>query len=240
MIQVCFVYLFTGLAKHEGELWRNGTAVYYTMRVRDFMATNWNIPLTTNHYFVVILTYFTMFWELAFPFLVWFKKTKFWIFLGGIFLHIGIWFFMRIDNFSWVMLATYFVFITNEEFFSFQIKKLQVYIDSRCPICIKFGNSIKKLDILNLIIIHDIRNSEVPSTEFRTKGLLSMASIDYKEKTSFGFDTIFKIAIRIPILWIAVPILLILKLTRIGNIAYNELAIKRTIIPIHCKEDCKI
>ncbi|MDO4230411.1 MAG: hypothetical protein Q4C98_11405, partial [Capnocytophaga sp.] len=60
MIQVCFVYLFTGLAKHEGELWRNGTAVYYTMRVRDFMATDWNIPLTTNHYFVVILTYFTM------------------------------------------------------------------------------------------------------------------------------------------------------------------------------------
>lgn len=33
MIQVCFVYLFTALAKNEGELWRNGTAVYYTMRV---------------------------------------------------------------------------------------------------------------------------------------------------------------------------------------------------------------
>ena len=116
MIQVCFVYLFTGLAKHEGELWRNGTAVYYTMRVKDFMATRWNIPLTENHYFVVLSTYFTMFLEMAFPFLIWFRKTKYYIMIGGIILHVGIWVFMRIDNFSWVMLATYFIFITNSEY----------------------------------------------------------------------------------------------------------------------------
>ena len=240
MIQVCFVYLFTGLAKHEGELWRNGTAVYYTMRVRDFMATNWNIPLTRNHYFVVILTYFTMFWELAFPFLVWFKKTKFWVFTGGFFLHVGIWFFMRIDNFSWVMLSTYFVFITNEEFLRFQNKKLKVFIDSWCPVCRKFGNRIKNVDFLNLIILEDVRNSKIISMELRNKGLLSMASIDDKGKSSFGFDSILRIAIRIPILWLVVPILLLLKLTKIGNYVYKELAVKRTIIPIHCNEVCKI
>ena len=116
MIQVCFVYLFTGLAKHQGELWQNGTAIYYTMRVRDFMATNWNIPLTENHYFVVLSTYFTMLLELAFPFLIWFKKTKYYIMIGGVLLHVGIWIFMRIDNFSWVMISTYFIFIANSEY----------------------------------------------------------------------------------------------------------------------------
>ncbi|MDO4229874.1 MAG: DCC1-like thiol-disulfide oxidoreductase family protein, partial [Capnocytophaga sp.] len=178
--------------------------------------------------------------EIAFPFLVWFKQTKFWIFLGGVFLHIGIWIFMRIDNFSWVMLSTYFVFITNEEFRSFQSKKIRVFIDGWCPICRKFGDKIKKVDLFNLIIIEDIRSSKVPNIEFRNKGLLSMASIDDKGKSSFGFDSIFKIAVRIPILWLTIPILLIFKLTKIGNYVYNELAIKRAIIPIHCDDNCEI
>tara|TARA_B100000768_G_scaffold71094_1_gene68157 strand:- start:210 stop:422 length:213 start_codon:yes stop_codon:yes gene_type:complete len=67
-----------------------------------------------------------------------------------------------------------------------------------------------------------------------------MASIDDKGKSSFGFDSILRIAIRIPVLWLVVPILLLLKLTKIGNYVYKELAVKRTIIPIHCNEDCKI
>lgn len=106
--------------------------------------------------------------------------------------------------------------------------------------CKKFGNRIKKVDFLNLIILEDIRDAKVPSIEFRNKGLLSMASIDDNGKSSFGYDSILKIAIRIPIFWLVLPILFILKLTRIGNYIYNELAIKRSIIPIHCDEDCKI
>jgi hypothetical protein len=116
MVQVCFVYFFTGLAKSQGELWLNGTAVYYTMRVRDFMATSWNIPLTENHYFVVTSTYFTLLFEMAFPFLIWFRQTKFFVILGGILLHLGIWTFMRIDNFSWVMITSYFVFVSDREY----------------------------------------------------------------------------------------------------------------------------
>lgn len=118
MIQVCFVYFFTALAKLQGDLWLNGTATYYTMRVQDFMATKWNIPLTENHYFVVLSTYFTVLWELSFPFLIWFRKPRPYIILGGVLLHIGIWIFMRIDNFSWVMISTYLVFITNNEYVS--------------------------------------------------------------------------------------------------------------------------
>lgn len=115
-IQISFVYLFTALAKLQGKLWLNGTAVYYTMRVDEFMATSWNIPLTQNHYFVVLSTYFTVFWELSFPFLVWFRQTKRYTLLLGVILHFGIWIFMRIDNFSWIMIGSYFVFLTDLEY----------------------------------------------------------------------------------------------------------------------------
>ena len=120
MIQVCFVYFFTSFAKLQGDVWLNGTAIYYTMRVSDFMATSWNIPLTQNHYFVVLGTYFTIIFEIAFPFLIWFNRTKYWIIFFGIMLHVGIWVFMRIDNFSWIMIGTYFVFITDTEYLSFR------------------------------------------------------------------------------------------------------------------------
>ncbi|MFN7115865.1 MAG: restriction endonuclease subunit S [Saprospiraceae bacterium] len=116
MIQVCFVYFFTAVAKSEGSLWQKGTALYYVMRVEEFRATSWNIPLTENIYFVVIGTYFTMLVEIAMPFLVWFKRTKFFILLLMSALHIGIWIFMRIDNFSTIMIATYFVFFTDKEY----------------------------------------------------------------------------------------------------------------------------
>lgn len=122
LIQVSYVYFFTALAKFQGELWLNGTATYYTMRVRDFMATDFNLILTKNHYFVVISTYFTLFWEISFPFLIWFKKSKIYIVIFGIILHVGIWIFMRIDNFSWVMISTYLLFFNNDEIDSFFIR----------------------------------------------------------------------------------------------------------------------
>ncbi|ERM81683.1 hypothetical protein P872_19495 [Rhodonellum psychrophilum GCM71 = DSM 17998] len=117
MIQICIVYFFTALHKLQGEVWLNGTAVYYTMRVNEFRATDYNILLTKNHYFVVLSTYFTVFWELSFAFLVWGKYSKYIILFLGVILHLGIWIFMRIDNFSWVLIASYFVFISNKDYF---------------------------------------------------------------------------------------------------------------------------
>jgi hypothetical protein len=121
MFQVCYVYFFTALAKLQGEMWLNGTAIYYTMRVEEFRATAWNIPLTENHYFVVLGTYFTIMMELAFIFLVWSRTTKFYVLILGVLLHVGIWIFMRIDDFSWIMIGTYFVFITDDEYRTFSI-----------------------------------------------------------------------------------------------------------------------
>lgn len=119
-----------------------------------------------------------------------------------------------------------------------QIRKLKVFVDAWCPMCTKFGKSIVKFDILNLISTEDIRTSEVPSQEFRNKGLKAIASIKDNGNIYFGFDSILQISIRIPVFWLFVPALYILKITRIGDFLYSELAMKRTIIPLHCDQDC--
>ena len=150
-VQICFVYFFTALHKLQGDLWLNGTATYYTMRVEEFRATSLNITLTKNHYFVVLSTYFTVLWELGFAFLVWFRNTKLAVLLLGILLHLSIWVFMRIDNFSWIMIGSYSFFITNKEYHAYYkwvIEKLQItaFYDDYCPNCIRFKNFINQLN----------------------------------------------------------------------------------------------
>lgn len=246
LIQISFVYFFTALAKLQGDLWLNGTATFYTMRVEDFNATDWNIPLTRNFYFVVLSTYFTIFWELAFPFLIWFKKTKFWIIFFGILLHIGIFIFMRIDNFSWIMIASYFVFITNDEYkkikYYFLERKLVVFIDGWCPNCLKFGKLITKVDLLNNIRIENIRENVNMNFEKLDKplALKKMASTKDGIIFNYGFESIYNIFKYIPILYPLLPIMFVLKYSYIGNLIYNELAVKRKIIPITCDDKCEI
>jgi predicted DCC family thiol-disulfide oxidoreductase YuxK len=115
---------------------------------------------------------------------------------------------------------------------------LKVFIDGWCPMCIRFGKILVKLDILNRIKIEDIRTSDVPTMDFRIQGLKAIASIKNNGKIYFGFDSMFQISMMTPVLWLFLPFMYIFKFTKIGDFLYSELAIKRTIIPLHCDKDC--
>lgn len=122
MIQICIVYFFAGLHKLQGEVWLNGTALYYILNSADFSAYTINEYITKSSVMVTFLTWFTILFQLMFPVLVWFSKTKKMMLILGILLHLGIFLFMRIDNFSYVMLACYAVFFTDSEFRFFKTK----------------------------------------------------------------------------------------------------------------------
>lgn len=122
------------------------------------------------------------------------------------------------------------------------MKPLTIFYDNFCPNCTNFANLIQKLDWLKLIQIKQLRN------EFETNlfydfdinlALQQMAS--YHTKWLYGYKTLYYTFLRIPLFWIFIPLLYILKITKLGQLIYNELALKRKIIPIHCDLDsCKI
>jgi len=116
IVQVCLVYFFAGLYKLMGPLWQNGTAIFYVMRVDDFRWTSLNFFLTDQYLFVKSLTYFTIIWELSFPFLIIKRKIKNITIAISVLMHIGIFIFMHIDNYSFVMIISYFVFFTDREY----------------------------------------------------------------------------------------------------------------------------
>lgn len=122
LIQICLVYLFAGLHKLQGEVWLNGTALYYILNSSDFSAYTINEYITSFPFVVYGLTWFTIAFQLLFPLLVWCNKTRVSVLFLGILLHLGILIFMRIDNFSFIMLACYAVFFTDEEYDRIQLK----------------------------------------------------------------------------------------------------------------------
>lgn len=105
--------------------------------------------------------------------------------------------------------------------------------------CVRFGSWLKRLDIFNSICQADIRTYEGTAIS-KEKGLAQLASINRSSRVFYGYDSIWQILVRLPLLWVFVPAFYILKVSRLGHWAYKELAIKRQIIPLHCnEEDCR-
>ncbi len=116
ILQICIIYFFASFHKLQGDLWLDGTALYYILNSDDFSASSLNAIITSSLIVVKFFTWFTILFQFSFPFLVWFKKTKYVMLLLGISFHIGIFILMRIDNFSFIMLACYTIFLTDSEY----------------------------------------------------------------------------------------------------------------------------
>ncbi|WP_367754148.1 DCC1-like thiol-disulfide oxidoreductase family protein [Flavobacterium sp. WC2430] len=122
------------------------------------------------------------------------------------------------------------------------MKKLTIFYDNFCPNCTKFSKFIQKLDWLKLIEIKELRN-EFHTNSFRDIDIQlakqQMASFD--KKWHYGYNSLCFIFARLPLFWVFIPILYLLKITKLGQLMYCELALKRKIIPIHCDaEICDI
>ena len=120
--------------------------------------------------------------------------------------------------------------------------KMTIFYDNYCPNCTRFVNLIQKLDWLKFVEAKQLRNfKHMNSAVGISKTLAEKEMASFDGKWSYGYTTLFKIFLRIPIFWIFIPLLLFLKISGIGQVIYKELALKRKIIPIHCNENsCKI
>ena len=122
------------------------------------------------------------------------------------------------------------------------MKTLTIFYDNYCPNCTNFSKLVQNLDWLKVIQIKQLRN-ELHTNSFRNIDLelakQQMAS--FGTKWHYGFNSLYFIFARLPLFWLSIPILYILKITNLGQILYKELALKRKIIPIHCDaEICDI
>jgi hypothetical protein len=113
MISVCIVYLFAAVYKIRSDTWLNGTEIMNSLSTR-FGAADFawlaSYPIVLN-----ILSYFSWFVELAFPFLVWNKSLHRAMLLAIAGLHLGVRVMINATLFSEIMLVSLLTFITPED-----------------------------------------------------------------------------------------------------------------------------
>lgn len=106
--QVCLAYFLAGYFKVIDDSWTSGEAIYQTFQIPEFSnALFASIP----HSLCVILTYITIVYQLSFPFLVWFRPFKIYLFSFGILQHLFIAFGMGLVSFGLVMIICYILFL---------------------------------------------------------------------------------------------------------------------------------
>jgi len=110
-IQVAILYLISFVNKWPGDKWRDGTAIYWALRIPDM--ARFPVPLLdARHLWLVnIATYATLAVELALATLVWVPRLRLYVLAAGVLLHLGIEYSMNIPLFSFLMIASYLVFL---------------------------------------------------------------------------------------------------------------------------------
>jgi hypothetical protein len=117
-IHMCIVYFIAGVAKLQGSTWWEGTATWLTMNAPLFnesLDIGWlTHPMLGEwfwNFFTFASTYFTLAFEISFPFLIWNRYLRPWMIFAAILLHVGIGLFMGLGGFGMIMLSGCFSFI---------------------------------------------------------------------------------------------------------------------------------
>ncbi|NBL65066.1 DUF393 domain-containing protein [Flavobacterium sp. NST-5] len=118
------------------------------------------------------------------------------------------------------------------------MKGVSLYIvyDNWCSNCTNFVKLVKRLDWFGLISPVPLRNLEVrslPSGLDQQKAQLSMAS--FNRKWHYGFETLFSVSKRLPLLWAFLPCVYLIKICGAGSYIYNTISIRRKI---NCTDAC--
>lgn len=124
------ILVFVGLAsiyfescfhKIESEVWVRGLGVWLPSSLPQFSEAPlmW---LLDSKFLVLFLGYLTLFFEGSFVFLMWHKWSRFFLFIVGVGLHLGIYFVYSIPYFALAMLSMYWLLMP--DFFFRKIWKL--------------------------------------------------------------------------------------------------------------------
>lgn len=113
-IQICIIYGFSGMEKLKGTRWWDGSAMWDVLSMGNMQ--RWDLSFVSH--FPVILAaavYFVLAWEVYFPVLIWQKKLRIPMLVFGVQMHLGIFLFMNLPSFGFMMISLYVLFLKEDE-----------------------------------------------------------------------------------------------------------------------------
>lgn len=113
-VELSLIYLASVRIKMAGELWPNGTAVSYALRLKDMVIMPTPHWFTANALIMNAATWGTLALELALGVLVWNRRIRPWVLCAGVLMHASIMIAIGIGFFSLAMFVLYLAFVPPE------------------------------------------------------------------------------------------------------------------------------
>ena len=109
-LHMCVIYLFGGISKMRGQLWWDGSAVWYAIANVEYQS--WDLTWLVHYPWVIaLLTHATVIWETYYCVLVWPKATRPITLLVAVCVHGGIALFLGMITFGLVMMIGNLAFV---------------------------------------------------------------------------------------------------------------------------------
>jgi hypothetical protein len=113
-VQLSVIYLAAVWAKLQGDVWRNGTAVTYALRMLDQLRFPSPGFVAGSPLLVEWFTFATLLTELSIGLFVWNRRARPWVLAAGVLMHLSIEIFIMIGFFSAAIWCLYLVFLPPE------------------------------------------------------------------------------------------------------------------------------
>jgi|CXWL01.1.fsa_nt_gi hypothetical protein len=109
-VHLCIIYLFGGISKMRGEMWWDGTAVWYAISNLEYQSLDvtW---LVRYPWLIALLSHVTVIWEASYCFLVWPRATRPIVLGLAVCVHGGIALFLGMITFGTVMIVANMAFL---------------------------------------------------------------------------------------------------------------------------------
>lgn len=247
LVQLGMLYMSTGLYKAMGELWQNGTALYYIMRVDEFSWPGIAEIIYRNQYLVVLGTYGTVLFEVTFFPSLFSRWTRYAMIVVGTFFHAGIAMLMGLVTFGWSMLSVYPLLATDEEYrrlvaWFHRRFDLVVFYDGWCSMCTGSARRWGRLDLLSLVHFVSFREPVVMELYGLdpARAARRIQSVAGSGRIQEGMDTLLAVAARSILLWPLLPVLVLVRVVARHRF-YDAIAARRLIVvPGACDTHCSL
>ncbi|MBS3947854.1 MAG: DUF393 domain-containing protein [Dethiobacter sp.] len=247
-LQLMILYFIAGTAKLQGEVWINGTALYYVMHTDWFgPGQPWLRDLFKNPWIVTLGTYCAVLYQIGFPFMIFSRWQLLWIAIGIAF-HLGIAATMGLITFSTILIAMILFTIRDTQWIAVRdhlrryIPRLTVYIDGYCSYCRATGRWLEFLDLFGSLKVESFRHTEnykrfgISPKELEEE--MHVVTFRHDEMRVYrGFAAVQVIVRAVPFLWGLWPLAWALRQAGLGDPAYRWLAARRLLAPDsqHCQ-----
>lgn len=232
-IQMAVLFFYTGVSKIKWDEWRDGDAVWLVFITNEYYNAFILDLLARQYWLSNVATYATILIEIAYPFLIWQRRTRPYLLAAAIVLHLHFAIFLALIYFAFVSIMGHMSFVRPEwlhrlgAWWKRKIGDMEMIYDGRCGFCVRSMAWLLAFDGLGQISIRDFRTNPSPVvSDAQVEKALYLVLPDGRALP--GFEAYRYVVLRVPGLWWLVPFFYVPVVSRLfGHPIYNWVAANR-------------